>query len=178
LESSLSLPPSLVPSKHPALFAACPFQFLVCYSIFFCRVGVSLSWGLCWFIPGVAVGIWWATYLLTCWSASPKQVWMGIWQHGIPGFSVLCECSTFVWVGGLGCQSFASSWWFFSGKCGSSFSGRVLFYGAHSVCFLPLVTILDPLMFIFLTSFFYTPLPHYICFPLAWPVFIILLYLY
>jgi hypothetical protein len=30
---------------------------------------------LCWFIPGVAVGIPYDTYLLTCWSASPKQVW-------------------------------------------------------------------------------------------------------
>jgi hypothetical protein len=38
-------------------------------------VGVSLSGGLCWFIPGVAVGILHASYLLTCWSASPKQVW-------------------------------------------------------------------------------------------------------
>jgi hypothetical protein len=29
-------------------------------------------------------------------------------------------------------------------KCGSSFSGRFLIHGAHAVCFLPLVAILDP----------------------------------
>jgi hypothetical protein len=38
-------------------------------------VGISLFRGLCWLIPGVAVGILHATYLLTCLSASPKQVW-------------------------------------------------------------------------------------------------------
>jgi hypothetical protein len=54
-----------------------PFQFLVCYSVLFCFVvvGVSLSKRLCWFIPSVAVGIPRATYLLTCCSASPRQVW-------------------------------------------------------------------------------------------------------
>jgi hypothetical protein len=33
---------------------------------------------------------------------------------------------------------------FFSAKCGSSVSAKFLIYGAHAVCFLPLVTILDP----------------------------------
>jgi hypothetical protein len=64
-------------SEHPALSAVCPFQFLVYFSVSFsfCGVGVSLSRGLCWFIPGVAVGVPCTTYLLTCWSVSPKQVW-------------------------------------------------------------------------------------------------------
>jgi hypothetical protein len=48
------------------------FVFLV---FFFAWRGVTLSRGLCCFIPGVAVGIPHAAYLLTCWSASPKQVW-------------------------------------------------------------------------------------------------------
>jgi hypothetical protein len=54
-----------------------PFQFLVYYYyfFFFCRAGVSLSRGLCWLIPGTAVGIPHAAYLVTCWSASHKQVW-------------------------------------------------------------------------------------------------------
>jgi hypothetical protein len=64
-----------------------PFQFLVCYSVFFpCLLfsffwgglwimGVSLSREHCWFIPGVAVVIPHATYWLACWSVSPKQVW-------------------------------------------------------------------------------------------------------
>jgi hypothetical protein len=37
-------------------------------------VGVGLSRWLCWSISGVAVGMLPATYLLTCWSVSPKQV--------------------------------------------------------------------------------------------------------
>jgi hypothetical protein len=48
-----------------------------------------------------------------------------------------------VQAGGLRCWSFASSWWFFSAKCGSSLSARFLIYGVHAICFLPLVTILD-----------------------------------
>jgi hypothetical protein len=32
----------------------------------------------------------------------------------------------------------------FSANCGSSVTSQFLIYGAHSVCFLPLVTILDP----------------------------------
>jgi hypothetical protein len=75
----------LTPSPFSsALRAPCP---LCCVSfsgpcllfrvflVFFGRAGVSLSWGLCWFIPGVDVGILCATYLLTCWSVSPKEVW-------------------------------------------------------------------------------------------------------
>jgi hypothetical protein len=42
-----------------------PFQFLVYYSFFYCGVEFSLSRGLCWFIPRVAVGIPCATYFLT-----------------------------------------------------------------------------------------------------------------
>jgi hypothetical protein len=61
----------------PTPSAAGPFQFLVYYGVFcfVCGVGVSLSRGLCWFIPGVTVGISHDAYLFTWWSASPKQVW-------------------------------------------------------------------------------------------------------
>jgi hypothetical protein len=61
--------------KAPCLSAAFPFQFLVYYSVFFYGAGVSLSGGLCWFIPGVAVWVPHAVYLLTCCSASHKQIW-------------------------------------------------------------------------------------------------------
>jgi hypothetical protein len=37
-----------------------------------------------------------------------------------------------------------SSWCFISAKCVSSASARFLIYGAHTVCFCTLVTILDP----------------------------------
>jgi hypothetical protein len=46
-------------------------------------VEFSLSRELCWFISRVAVGIWCVTYLLTCWSASPKKVWswhLVVWE--------------------------------------------------------------------------------------------------
>jgi hypothetical protein len=80
---SLLLSHSPVCSRNPTLFAVCPFQFLVYYSVvlvvfvclFVCFGGVSLSSRLCWFITGVAVGVLCASYLLTCWSVSPKQVW-------------------------------------------------------------------------------------------------------
>jgi hypothetical protein len=62
-------------AHHPL---CCMFLFSYLFIIqlgFFWGAGVSLSMGLCWFIPGVAVGILYDAYLLTCWSASPKQVW-------------------------------------------------------------------------------------------------------
>jgi hypothetical protein len=63
-----SAPPSLLCVLFSSLFI---IQFFVCL---FCMVGISLSRGLCRFIPGVAVGVLHAAFLLTYWSASPKQV--------------------------------------------------------------------------------------------------------
>jgi hypothetical protein len=56
----------------PVLHVA--FQFLG-FFFWWGGGGVSLPRGLCWFVPGVAMGVPCAAYLLTCWSASPKQVW-------------------------------------------------------------------------------------------------------
>jgi hypothetical protein len=67
---------------------------------------------------------------------------------GGAGALLFSQCNmawrSFVWAVGSGCQSSDSSWWFFSAKCGSSISAKFLIYGAHAVCFCPLVTILDP----------------------------------
>jgi hypothetical protein len=67
---------------------------------------------------------------------------------GSVGALLLSQCNmawrSIVWAGGSGCQSFDSSWCFFSAKCGSSVSAKFLIYGAHAVCFCPLVAILDP----------------------------------
>jgi hypothetical protein len=66
---------SSAPCSSPfssALRAPC---LLIIQFFFFCMVGVSLSRGLCWLIPRVAVGVPNATYLLTCWSVSHKQFW-------------------------------------------------------------------------------------------------------
>jgi hypothetical protein len=59
------------------------FSSLFCIQYFSPWAGVRLSRGLCWFIPGVAVGIQHATYSLTCWLGA------GVWLCGSPpGFSV------------------------------------------------------------------------------------------
>jgi hypothetical protein len=92
--------------------------FIIQFFIFvfvFCRAGVSLCSGLCWFIPGVAVGILHAAYLLSCWSASPKQVrsWHLVVQEP-SWFLHISWCGEGMWgLGVQGYQSFASSWWFF-----------------------------------------------------------------
>jgi hypothetical protein len=98
-EQLLAFPPFLLCSRHPTLSAACPFQFLVYYSVFFCGVGGQSIQGII-----LAVGVPCATYLLTCWSASPKQVWswcLVVWEPS-------CFLSV-TWCGedfyGLGVQS-------------------------------------------------------------------------
>jgi hypothetical protein len=72
----------------------------------------------------------------------PSRFGAGDWQYGA---LLVSQCNvewrSFVQAGGLGCQSFASSWCFLSAKRGSSVSARFLIYGAHVVCFLPLVAI-------------------------------------
>jgi hypothetical protein len=108
-------------------------------------MGVSLSRGLGWFILRIAVGIPRATYLLTCWSASLKQVWS--WCLAVQ------EPSCFFSVTWFGEALYGLGVWgvrvlillvFFSAKCGSSMSARFLIYGSHAVFLLPLVIILDP----------------------------------
>jgi hypothetical protein len=144
-------PSSLVCSKHPTLSAACPFQFLIYYSVlgFFCRAGVSVSRGLCCFIPGVALWIPCVTYLLTCWSASPKQFWSqhlaaqepscflsvvwhveALWGLGVQGVRVLLILGGFfcqVWL-----QCFSKIFDLWSSRClpppSSCHLGSLLFY--------------------------------------------------
>jgi hypothetical protein len=65
-------PPSLVQLKDPTLSAACLFTSLFIIQFFFLLL---LLQGRNQSIPGVVVGMLHAAYLLTCWSASPKQVW-------------------------------------------------------------------------------------------------------
>jgi hypothetical protein len=68
--------------------------------------------------------------------------------YGSAGALLFSQCnvawSSFVQAGGSGCLCFDSSWCFFSAKCSSSASARVLIYRAHTVCFCTLVAILDP----------------------------------
>jgi hypothetical protein len=73
--SSLPLPPFSGELKAPHLLYCMSFSVpCLVFSFVFARWGQFVQ-GLCWFIPGVAVGVPRATYLLTGWSVSPKQVW-------------------------------------------------------------------------------------------------------
>jgi hypothetical protein len=92
----------VVPPPFPGVLTApCPFCLMFLFSSLFivqcffcCCCGareVSLSSRLCWFIPGVAVGILPAAYLLTCWSAECLQSKFGAivwWHESPPVFSV------------------------------------------------------------------------------------------
>jgi hypothetical protein len=77
---------------------------------------------------------------------------------GSAGTLLFSQCNvvwrSFVWAEGSGCQSFDSSLWFSSDKCGSSISAKLLIYGADIVFFCLLVTILDPSQFIFYVKIF------------------------
>jgi hypothetical protein len=124
-----------------------PFLFLVYYSVFFfffAGWGQSLQ-GVCWFIPGVAVWIPHSAYLLTCWSASPKQVWTWCLVAREPScfLSILWSGEALYSLVVDGIRVLLLLAGFFSAKCGSSVSAKFLIYGAHAVCFLPLVAILD-----------------------------------
>jgi hypothetical protein len=97
-----------LPSFSGALKAPHPLYCISFFSSLFIIHFFFAGWeSVC---PGVVVGILHAICLLTCWSASPKQAWS---------------------------QRLASSWCFFSTKCGSSVSASFLIYGSHAVCFLP-----------------------------------------
>jgi hypothetical protein len=132
------------------------FGFLFLGFLFFCRVGGQSVQRLCWFIPGMAVGI-------------PHDVWcspvglLNVCQAGLElasssmGTLLFSQCNvawrSFPWARGSVCQSFDSSWCFISAKYGSSISAGFLIYRAHAVCFCALVAILDPLSCSLMVSF-------------------------
>jgi hypothetical protein len=116
LQCTYSTPP-------PLLCCVFLFSFLfIIQLIFFEGQGyVSLSRVLCWFIPGVAVGILCATYLLTCWSAGclPSRFGASVWSRHLAAQELLfsqCNVSAevlYVLGGGPGYGSPDSSWCFF-----------------------------------------------------------------
>jgi hypothetical protein len=77
-----------------------------------------------------------------------SQAGLGLMSAGM-GVLLFSQCNmawrSFLQAEGSQCWSFDSSWCFFSAKCGSSISAKFLIYRAHTVCFCPLVTILDRL---------------------------------
>jgi hypothetical protein len=127
----LPLPLSLVHRVYPAPSAVCSFQFLVYYPVFLFlffflqRRGHSVQ-GLCWFIAGVAVGIPHAAYLLTCWPASPKQVWScHLVAQELPCFlSVMWRGEALYGLGVKGVEVLLILGVFFLPSVGSSVSAR------------------------------------------------------
>jgi hypothetical protein len=122
-----------------------PFQFLVYYSVV-----VVVFWGRGQSVQGAML----VYPRSSCWNTICHlfaHLLVRISQAGLEpvsggaGALLFSQCKvawrSFVWARGTGCLSFASSWWFFSAKCGSSISGKFLIYGAHGVCFLPLASI-------------------------------------
>jgi hypothetical protein len=143
--SSSLLPLYLVCSEHPAPSAVCPFQFLVCYPVFYLQGGVQSVQGAVLVYPRGSCGILCAAYLLTYWSASPKHVWswhlvvqesscfLSVTWHGEALYGLMVQCvRVLILLGG-----------FFPAKSGSSISEKFLIYGAHAVCFCPLVAIIQ-----------------------------------
>jgi hypothetical protein len=141
--SSLLPPPFLGSLKAPYPFC-CMF---IIQGFFFCTVGVSpsrvYSRGGC---GSTACCLF--AHLFVCITKAGLEP-----ESGSTGALLVSQCNM-VWrsllqAGSLGCRSFAYSWCYFSAKYGSSISARFLIYGAHAVCFLPLVAIVDPPNFLF-----------------------------
>jgi hypothetical protein len=134
--------------------------FHVCF-FSFCRPGRSVCPRAMLVYPRVGVGVPHAAYLPTCWSAGclPSR-----FRASGAGALLFSQCNvawrSFVQAEGSGCQSFNSSWCFFSAKYGSILSAKFLIYGAHAVCFCTLVAILDQLFEIFV---YLKPGNVYIC---------------
>jgi hypothetical protein len=112
----------------PSLLCVFCFFSAVCllFSFFF-RVVVSLSRGLCCFIPGVAVVVPCAAYLLTSWSVSPKQA--RSWASGILGALLFSpfnmELGCYARAEGVEVSEFCLLLVVFLARCISSISPRV-----------------------------------------------------
>jgi hypothetical protein len=140
-------PPSLVHSVHLAL---CCVSFSVpCLLFSFCFCGVggqSVHRAMLVYPRGSCGNTIWRLFahLLVCIS---KQVWsqcLVAWEPSC--FLSVMWCAEALYV--LGVQGVVPLFFFFSTKCGSRVSGKIFIYGAHAVCFHPLVTILDLLLII------------------------------
>jgi hypothetical protein len=145
--------PFLQSSRHPTLFPSCSFQFLVYYSIFFTGQVSVCSGGYACLSQG---WLWEYHVLLICSPVGlclPRRLRPCVWQcSSPPGFSVYCGVGKLCagWgFGGIGVMPPAGD--FFCQVCLQHLS-KILLYGAHIICFLSLVAILEPLPCIILTA--------------------------
>jgi hypothetical protein len=140
----LPLPASPGHSEHPVPTAACPSQFLIYYSFFLQGGGQFVQEAMLVYPRGGcgSTTCQLFAHLLVCIPQGGLEL-----PSGSAGALLVSQCNgawgSFVQAAGLGFQGFASSWWFFSAKCGSIISARFLIYGAHIICSFPLVAILD-----------------------------------
>jgi hypothetical protein len=107
----------LLGSPHFSGVLTHPVHCLLIWWGFFCGEGrVSLSRGLCCFIPGVAVGILCEAYLLTCWFAGCLPNRLEPASSCIRAL-LFSQCNVawrnFVQAGSSGCWCLDSSWCFF-----------------------------------------------------------------
>jgi hypothetical protein len=132
-------------SRCPTLFERCPFWLLVYYSVFFAGWGSVCPGGY----AGLSQGWLWEYHVLFICSPVvlhlPSRLGASVWwRRSLPGFFVyhgvwkLCVGWVFLCVRVL---PFLGG---FPARCVSSISARFLLYGAHTICFLLLVTILEP----------------------------------
>jgi hypothetical protein len=143
-------PPSVLRSPHPLCNVSLLFLLLITQFLFFPRVGVGLSRGLCWSGPGLSVEVP-HTALLTL-SMSSQAVWAQATGGG-PG-ALLVSPFNMKWrfsvqAGGVEVSKFCLFSVALPARCVSSISPR-FHYRRHAFCFLPLATILESLIYVFL----------------------------
>jgi hypothetical protein len=139
--SSFILPPSLVYSDHHPLCC----MFLFC-SLFIIQVflwgGVQSVQGAMLVLPRGSCGnttCYLFAHLLVCVSQAALEP-----ASGGAGAFLFSQCNV-VWRNFVRVKVLILLVGFYSAKCGYSISAKFLIYRAHTVCFCPLVAILDPL---------------------------------
>jgi hypothetical protein len=135
--------------EHPTPSSACPSSLpYLLFSSVLCVWGGSVC-------PGGYTGLyqgwlWKYHMVLIC---SPVGLHLlsrfgaGIWWHRS---LLVSHCNVTwrnpVWARGSGCQSFDSSLWFFSAKCGSSILAKFLVHRAHSASSHHFGSLLSPIL--------------------------------
>jgi hypothetical protein len=157
---SLSFPLSPVCSVHPAPSAACSFSVpCLLFSFFFLTGQRQSVQGTMLVYPKGSCGNTHIScclfaHLLVCVSQAGLEL-----ASGGTGALLFSQCNvawrSFVQARGSECWCFASSWWFFFCQvCLQQISANFLIYGAHAVCFLPLVKFkFQPQVFVLLSGY-------------------------
>jgi hypothetical protein len=146
-QKELPLFPSPVCSEHSSHSTACPFQFLVYYSLLILFVCLFVLQGEGQSVQGAMLVYprdgcgnmvyHLFAYLLVCISQAGLEL-----ASGGAGALQVSQCNV-AWRNQFSVLEFCLLLVVFSASCSSRVSARFLIYGSHAVCFLPLVAILD-----------------------------------